>query len=262
MSKNKATQDEKDTTKDSPEDIIKFTDGDFGERTFLRQGEGYREVSSDKTLEKKNFHRNRRYTFTDLQSFITYCGLYGDPKQGIIFYNPSEVIMYLGEKNREESVQYNFTLSQELMLFLGREGKSRSFFQKDLYKCLSSYPESFEPADIVPKIRSLKISASIEIQSEIGDSEHKFLFQEKNGKQTCSLPKEVVLEIPYFDGSKHIIKIKTGLEVIKPQSSDEKVTFVLENTYYDKIKAEALKQEIDFMKHELNEWTFLKGMAN
>lgn len=242
-------------------DLLNFKDGDLGERFFIRNGESYKEVTTDKTLLKKNYHRNKQYHFRDLLSFIDYCNEYGEPTEGIIFVNPQRITMYLNEENREEYVRYEFSYSQELILLLGRDGQSKSFSQKDLHKCLSSYPASFEPTDILPKIQSLKISSKIDIQSEIGDNEHKFLFQERGCNQTCALPKEIILEIPYFEGSNYVTKIKTGLEIIKPQSSDEKVRFVLENTYFEKAKTEALELEINFLKDELKGWNFFKGIA-
>lgn len=256
------SKDEKDNVEKEKvlaKDFFIVEDKVEGKRLFVRKGDSYEEKTTTESLAPSKYYSPKQYDFKDLLSFMEYCKKYGDDKKGVIFYNSNGITMFFDENNREESIKYAFGYSHQLMSFLGGLGEKRQFTQKEFFKCLGTYPECLEAKDLVYKIKNLKISATVEIRSEIGEADHTFLYQEKTGKQTCSIPKDLILNLPYFKGSAHNLTLNVALEVIRPQSAEDKVLFILENTYRVKALEAAIKLEIDHVKTELPKWSFFFG---
>ncbi len=241
-----------------PQDHISFVEEGYGERHFVRSGDVYVEVTSER-LTPVYAHRNRSYLIKDTNSFIAYVEKYGDPGKGIIFVDDSRIVMFFEERSRVENVVLPFKLSLEVKSFLGSHGATQ-FDQKEFVRVLETFPDVVkEHKTLLPVIERLKLEATMEFESNLDDRDHVFMYREKSGKQTARIPKRIVLMLPYFERSKCKTTIETDLEIRKPRNAEERPVFILTDPKHERTYREALEAEVGLIQEALKGWMFVYG---
>lgn len=244
--------------KEKTADFFTVQDKDYGERLFVRDGESYKEVTKPQ-LEPVHIHKNRTYTTHTAEAFISYVGKYGDIREGIIFYSENGLIMFFSEKARDESVNLPFTLSLEVLTFLGPQNL-KNFTQKDFVKTLDAFSSIVKDyASIVPNIERLQLKTTLEFDGDTSADTYTFIYQGPSGKQTGSIPKQINLRAPIFEGSKNIFDIKLDLEIKQPQDAKEKAICTLTCPMFDRIRREAVEAEVKDINEALTDWLFIQG---
>lgn len=242
---------------EKPADYFILPDKERGERYFVKDGHGYKEVTLASTAPVRP-HENRIYTFTDTKSFISYVMQYGDFMEGIIFFNEKGVKMYFDEISRVEQVSLPFEKSLELRTFLG-SGGSKAFTQKAFLKALEMFPKCVtDAASLIPNIERLQISSIVEFESNIDPHNLTFMYQDKAGKQTGTLPKRLELRLPYFEGSENNMIIVADIEIEKPKSETEKPIFTLTDPMAERTERDAVNAEVATISKALPTWMFIR----
>lgn len=260
--KQKQTVELQAVRRDIPADHIKIIDRTYGERHFVREHAGYKEVTKESVV-PVHAAADRYYELTDAVSFIEYVKKHGDSKKGIIFFDDDGVKMFFDEISRAESVNLFFQKSLELSSFLGGTGSGAAFSQKGFVKLLESFPEVVKGSgNILPNIEHIKLQTVTDFESDIDPDNYKFLYQEKSGKQTGILPKKLRLTLPYFERSEHKVTIDADLIIKKPKSEDENITFELTDPRYPRTRRDALQAEVDKIKESLKGWLFVQGRSH
>lgn len=241
-----------------PKDHLSIKDGVHGERHFVREGDGYKEVTNP-LPEPIRIHSDRLYQLNDTESFIKYVGKYGNPKKGIIFCGKNAITMFFDEVSREEKIFLPFTHSLELTTYLGPTGR-KEFTQKDFVKALETFPDVVEEHRfLLPNVERLKIETQVDFESNLDQRDHVFMYKEKDGSQTARIPKQIVLTLPFFERSKNKVVITADLEIERPRSEDQKPKFILINPRHERTAREAFEVEVEDIKTALKDWTFIWG---
>lgn len=241
-----------------PKDHISFKDGVHGDRHFVRESEGYKEVTKP-LPEPVRIHKDRSYLLTDTESFIKYVEKYGDPKKGIIFCGNNELTMFFDEGSRGEKIHLPFKQSLEVTTYLGTAGK-KDFTQKDFVKALETFPDVVEGGNfLLPNIEWLKIDTEVNFESNIDQRDHVFIYKEKEGSQTARIPRQIILSLPFFERSKHKTVITADLDIERPRSADDKPKFTLVNHRHERTVREAFEAEVEAIRTALKNWTFIWG---
>lgn len=244
---------------EKPEDYIKIDDKEYGERHFIREGEGYEEVTKP-ALNPVRVHADRNYQASEAGSFVKYVLGYGDREKGIIFFNDKGLTMFFNESSRVESVRLPLLSSLELRTFLGDMGNGRRFDQKAIVKAIETFPDVIDGGAIIRTyLEKLKLDTTIEFESDIDTRNHTFVYKEKTGSQTAEIPKQLRLYVPYFEGSANRVEVTVDLDIQRPKSADEKVSFSLTDPKAERTKRDALKLEIDTIQKALVGWMFVQG---
>jgi hypothetical protein len=243
-----------------PQDGFSINDKVYGERHFIREGDRYKEVTLPPLIPVRTL-KDRSYTVTDSASFVSYVKRYGNPDEGIIFFNSTGVVMFFDEKNRVEKVSLPFAKSLELIAFLGNDN-GKEFDQKRLAKTIETFPEVVADSDILlPCLTLLQMSKQVDFESNIDPHNHTFIYKDKSGDQTTRLPKQIVLNLPYFEGSVNKVNVLADFEVEMPTSAGAKPVFRLHNPRAERTEREAVEKEIETIKAELPGWMFVQGSA-
>lgn len=243
---------------EKPEDYICVIDVEYGERHFVRDGAGYKEVTKPSKKPVRT-HSDRSYVVSEAESFISYIERYGNPDDGIIFFNDAGLTMFFEENSRVESVRLPLKPSLELRVFLGDNATGKAFWQKDLVKAFEMFPEVADVKTILPYVEKLKLDINTEIESDVDPRNHVFVFKEKQGNQTANIPKQINFRMPYFEGSKVNLDILVDFEIRRPMQPPDKVTFVLGNPKAERTKRDAIKAEIEQIQAALGGWMFVQG---
>lgn len=242
-----------------PKDHISFKEAGYGERHFVRKGEGYEEVTKP-LQEPVRVHKDRSYTVNDSDSFIGYVEEYGDKEKGIIFCGKDNIVMFFDEASRAEKVVLPFQPSLEIRSFLGDIAGSKRFTQKDFAKVLETFPDAVEGQKLLlPCVERLKIETQVEFESSLDERDHMFMYREKDGTQTARIPKQITLVMPFFERSKNKVTILADLDITRPRSADEKPVFTLTNPRHERTHREAIEAEVDGIRDALKGWMFIWG---
>lgn len=256
-----------------PDDQFTIADKVYGDRHFVRKGEGYEEVTKPPVTPIR-VHQDRTYIMSDAASFVTAiekCG--GDPKTGIIFYqgdygkNNTRITMFFDEKTRRESIVLPLTLSLEMQSFFNSDDLAGTgeFDQKSFLKLIDTFPEcvsadSMTAAILRGNVEKMQLSTEIKFESNLDKDNLEFVYKEKTGgAQTGKLPKKLMLTLPYYEGSSNKIEIGVDLEVVMPKNEGEKPVFTITNIKHERTEREALKSEIESLGEELYQWVFCNG---
>lgn len=242
-----------------PKDHLVFKDEDYGERHFLRDGHGYKEVTND-PIEPVYVRTARGYTMNDAASFTTYVNKYGNSTTGIVFYNNTCVTMFFDERKRNEFVYLPLNKSTEAVCFFGEELRSKDSTQKEFVELLALFSECVDGYEkILPLVERIKVDTTIEFESSVDPRNIKLMYVEKAGNQTAEIPKEIKLIFPYFEGSKNKIEVMAKFEIKAPKEAGAMPVFSLSDPRYERTKRNALNAEMESLKKELPKWMFVNG---
>lgn len=253
-----------------PADYLTFKDATYGERHFVRNGEGYDEVTKD-PVEPIRVHADRQYIMHESVAFVDAVEEYGNKDTGIIFFEllsdlpgiAGAVTMFFDQSSRKEKITLPLARSLEFRSFLN--GKEKMFSQKDFLKLIDTFPECIEIDSsnvnvFRAMVEKLQLSTKIDFESNADPRNLTFIYQERSGgDQTGSIPKKITLVLPYFEGSGNKVVIDADLEVTTPKNEGEKPSFKLGNVKHERTEREALKMEIDSLQSKLAGWLFVNG---
>lgn len=249
-----------------PADFFTIPDKTYGERHFVREEQGYTEVTKD-PVEPIRPHVDRLYVMHEPQSFIDAVNKYGDYKTGVIFYEllhggSGTITMLFDHDNRKEKIVLPLARSLEFRTFLA--GPSKEFSQKEFVKALNAFPECVKVEDFTlfrGMAEKLEVSTTVDVESNVDRDNITLMFKATNNTQaTGRLPKKFKLALPFFEGSKNIVEIDVDLEIKTPRTeTDEKPKFILANIKHERTEREALQLEIATMQATLKNWQFING---
>lgn len=246
-----------------PEDMIQFTEEGFPQRTFLRRGDQYSEVTS-KAVQRVMRNSDREYHMYTPDAFVTCISKYGNATEGVIFYSQEQegLVMYFNEAKRQEFVKINFVKSLEVTALLGQHGLGKDFVQKDFVDTVETFADCIQGGpELLALATHVKMDSTVNFESNIDPRNHVFMYSDKKGEQTARFPKKLALTIPFFEGSKIKTEVVVNLEIQMPKSADEYVVFTLSDPKGSRTAREAFQTEVDDLKKALKNWLFLAGRS-
>lgn len=198
-----------------------------------------------------------RYTFKDIISFSAYCDANIDPDAGgIILYTDEGLTglhnYYMPRGNR---VNYNFELSPELMAWKRVVSHSHRAFKKFLEERLDELVD----AAIFQELAILKMNTSITFQSDFDDDKnYAFTYEEKEGRGSSKIPKELTINVPFFAGDPPQ-EISLRLDVSQVKGPDAKPTFSIEIIRESRLLADNVALLIEKLRTNLPDQMILHG---
>ena len=198
-----------------------------------------------------------RYQLKDVASFVEYCKTNLDPDAGgIIFYTSDGFIglhnHYVPTGNR---AQYNFELSPELLAWKQITGHTHKMFKKFLEERLDELVD----AKIFRSLAVLKMNTNIHFQSDFDDDRnYAFTYEEKEGKGSSKIPKELTIKVPFFAGDP-LQEIPLRLSVTQPKEADTKPRFRIEIIREERLLADNVAKQIEILRDVLPTHMILHG---
>ena len=198
-----------------------------------------------------------RYTFKDIISFSAYCAANIDPDAGgIILYTDSGLTglhnYYMPRGNR---AHYNFELSPELMAWKQAKNYSHKMFRKFLEERLDELVDT----TIFKTLATLKMNTTIHFESDFDDDRnYGFIYQEKDGKGSSKIPKELTIKVPFFVGDP-TQEISLRLSVSQPKDLDSKALFTVEIIREQRLLVDNVAKLITNLRRALPEQMILHG---
>ncbi len=166
-----------------------------------------------------------RYQFKDIVSFGEYCDVNIKKSVGIIFYTNTGLVgfhnRYMPTGNR---VRYDFELSPELLAWKDIVCRPHKAFRKFLEERLDELVDT----TIFKALATLKLNTNITFQSDFEDDRnYGFIYEEKEGRGTSKIPKELTIRVPFFANDPPQ-EIPLRLDISQPKDPESKALFTIE----------------------------------
>jgi ribosomal protein L24E len=197
-----------------------------------------------------------RYNFEDIASFVTYCD--GDivPGDGIIFYTSNGLVgLHSRMQPNKNRIHYDFELSPELLAWK----MARDFTHKKFKKFLEERLGELTDVTIFNSLATLKMNTNITFQSDFDDDRnYGFIYEEKEGKGSSKIPKELTIKVPFFTNDSPQ-EIPLRLSVSQPKDPDSKPLFTIEIIREERLLADNVAKLIMDLRKALPEHMILHG---
>ena len=199
-----------------------------------------------------------RYKFEDIVSFISYCDTNIEPSDGIIFYTDNEIIgLHSWLQPAGNRIRYDFELSPELLAWKG----VRNFSHKRFRSFLEERLDELIDATIFTTLATLKMNTTIHFEPDFDDDRnYGFIYQEKEGKRSSKIPKELTIIVPLFTGDPPQ-KIPLHLNVVQPKDPDARLRFTIEIFREERLLADNVTALIEKLRKALPDHMILHDPA-
>ena len=197
-----------------------------------------------------------RYQFKDIVSFGEYCDVNIKKGVGIIFYTNTGLVgfhnRYMPTGNR---VQYDFEFSPELMAWKNVRNYSHKLFRQFLEERLDELVDTA----IFEALATLKLNTNITFQSDFEDDRnYGFIYEEKEGRGTSKIPKELTIRVPFFANDLSQ-EISLRLDITQPKNAESKALFTIEIVREERLLAANVANLIVNLRKALPNHMILHG---
>ena len=213
----------------------------------------------------------RAHEIRDTESFVRYAQRYGSADRSLIMFSVDGCTLTLDEqveRGDREVIRYPFEASEDRVDWGRALGKEMS--HRDLLRFLMNHEHNLDDAEVLKTLRTLKVKATVDIDSDVQDDGEKIGIVFNNGGDGESLKKfkrRIGVTVPVLaqdiTDAGAWLSTEVRLEVALPDEPNKPPKFSLHCSTWDQLLRRRAAEEGESIRQALGDgWAVIHGKHN